>query len=219
LPQILKDESKPVKKEITTKIFFEEDDDRDPENEEDRYIGRLRRNQWLQIIYPIKPSVRIEEVLKRNAGWAESSSVEYASARYRCDSIEIQSPALFENDTEKSEKKMMELVTEIEEKLAEKNRVVESYNYSFPIWLTDYLEKFKKLILKEREDQNIRSKSSVAKESGNDFDQDDDYYDECGRTANDDRSDSLNPNNSAYQAAQDNHSNQLNPNNSRYQGD
>lgn len=39
-----------------------------------------------------------------------------------------------------------------------------------------------------------------------------------GRTANDDRSDSLNPNNDAYQDNMDNHSNQLNPNNDTYQG-
>lgn len=39
-----------------------------------------------------------------------------------------------------------------------------------------------------------------------------------GRTANDDRSDSMNPNNDAYQDSMDNHSNQLNPNNDAYQG-
>jgi len=38
-----------------------------------------------------------------------------------------------------------------------------------------------------------------------------------GRTANDDRSDSLNPNSDAYQSSADNHSDQLNPNNERYQ--
>ena len=38
------------------------------------------------------------------------------------------------------------------------------------------------------------------------------------RTPNDDRSDSMNPNNDAYHDAQDNHSDQLNPNNERYQG-
>lgn len=38
------------------------------------------------------------------------------------------------------------------------------------------------------------------------------------RTPNDDRSDSMNPNNPAYQDSLDNHSNQLNPNNERYQG-
>lgn len=39
------------------------------------------------------------------------------------------------------------------------------------------------------------------------------------RTPNDDRSDSMNPNNHAYDDAMDNHSNQLNPNNDAYQGD
>jgi hypothetical protein len=39
-----------------------------------------------------------------------------------------------------------------------------------------------------------------------------------GRTRNDDRSDSMNPNNQAYWDSLDNHSNQLNPNNERYQG-
>ena len=37
-------------------------------------------------------------------------------------------------------------------------------------------------------------------------------------TANDDRSDSMNPNNDAYEDSQDNRSDQLNPNNERYQG-
>jgi hypothetical protein len=36
------------------------------------------------------------------------------------------------------------------------------------------------------------------------------------RSSNDDRSDSLNPNNDAYNAAMDNHANQLNPNNDAY---
>jgi len=39
-----------------------------------------------------------------------------------------------------------------------------------------------------------------------------------GRTPNDDRSDSMNPNNDAYDYSQDNRSNQLNPNNDAYQG-
>ncbi len=36
---------------------------------------------------------------------------------------------------------------------------------------------------------------------------------------NDDRSNSMNPNNSAYQASEDNRSDQLNPNNSEYKED
>ena len=39
------------------------------------------------------------------------------------------------------------------------------------------------------------------------------------RTPNDDRSDSLNPNNDDYWYSLDNHSNQLNPNHPEYQGD
>ncbi|MHA1169880.1 MAG: hypothetical protein ACTSRU_18785 [Candidatus Hodarchaeales archaeon] len=40
-----------------------------------------------------------------------------------------------------------------------------------------------------------------------------------GRTPNDDRSDSKNPNNPAYQASVDNRSDQLNPNNPEYKGE
>jgi len=39
-----------------------------------------------------------------------------------------------------------------------------------------------------------------------------------GRTPNDDRSDSLNRNNPAYQSSQDNRSGQLNPEDKRFQG-
>ena len=39
-----------------------------------------------------------------------------------------------------------------------------------------------------------------------------------GRTPNDDRSDSLNPNNDSHQSSQDNRSDQLNPNNERFAG-
>ena len=40
-----------------------------------------------------------------------------------------------------------------------------------------------------------------------------------GRTPNDDRSDSMNPNNDAYWGCLDNHADQLNPNNDEYRGD
>ena len=46
---------------------------------------------------------------------------------------------------------------------------------------------------------------------GDDWDNDDD-----GRTPNDDRSDSMNPNNDAYQNSMDNRSDQMNPNSSNY---
>jgi len=38
-----------------------------------------------------------------------------------------------------------------------------------------------------------------------------------GRSANDDRSDSMNPNNPAYEASEDNRADQLNPNNPAYE--
>jgi hypothetical protein len=44
----------------------------------------------------------------------------------------------------------------------------------------------------------------------------DDDYDDGGRSPNDDRSDSMNPNNDDYQAAMDNRSDQMNPNNDAY---
>ena len=59
---------------------------------------------------------------------------------------------------------------------------------------------------KQEKPQNRQSK--VADE--------DDDYDEDGRTPNDDRSDSMNPNNDAYQASMDNRSDQMNPNNPAY---
>ena len=40
-----------------------------------------------------------------------------------------------------------------------------------------------------------------------------------GGSSNDDRSDSMNPNNDAYDDSMDNRSDQLNPNNDEYQGD
>ena len=39
------------------------------------------------------------------------------------------------------------------------------------------------------------------------------------RSANDDRSDSMNPNNAAYRDSVDNRADQMNPNNERNQGD
>ena len=58
-----------------------------------------------------------------------------------------------------------------------------------------------------------KSLKQVAKSS----DSDDDYYEDKGdRTPNEDRSDSMNPNNDAYQASMDNRSDQINPNNPAY---
>ncbi|MFC1952599.1 hypothetical protein ACFLWR_00515 [Chloroflexota bacterium] len=45
---------------------------------------------------------------------------------------------------------------------------------------------------------------------------DDDDYEDGGHSPNDDRSDSMNPNNDDYQASMDNRSDQMNPNNDAY---
>ena len=56
-----------------------------------------------------------------------------------------------------------------------------------------------------------------AKSVEGDEDRSYDYEDDGdGRSANDDRSDSMNPNNDAYQESMDNRSDQMNPNNDAY---
>lgn len=58
--------------------------------------------------------------------------------------------------------------------------------------------------------------SSTPNDDGDDDLGGDDDRGEGGRSPNDDRSDSMNPNNDDYQAAMDNHSDQMNPNNDAY---
>lgn len=65
--------------------------------------------------------------------------------------------------------------------------------------------------------QNIRRhpvEAATSRSASDDEDYDDD--DDDGRSANDDRSDSMNPNSDAYQASMDNRSDQMNPNNDAY---
>jgi hypothetical protein len=57
-------------------------------------------------------------------------------------------------------------------------------------------------------------KNEAVQENKAPIDEDDDYPD--NHSANDDRSDSMNPNNDSYQASMDNHSDQMNPNNDAY---
>ena len=52
--------------------------------------------------------------------------------------------------------------------------------------------------------------------SGSASQDDNDIGEKLDRSPNDDRSDSMNPNNDAYDAAMDNHANQMNPNNDAY---
>jgi len=61
----------------------------------------------------------------------------------------------------------------------------------------------------EKRDEKLRGGQISTEE-------DDDDYENSGRSPSDDRSDSMNPNNDAYQASMDNRSDQMNPNNDAY---
>ncbi len=60
-----------------------------------------------------------------------------------------------------------------------------------------------------KKEEKPQSKQSKVEDDGDD-------YEEGGRSSNDDRSDSMNPNNDAYQASMDNRSDQMNLNNEAY---
>jgi hypothetical protein len=64
--------------------------------------------------------------------------------------------------------------------------------------------------LKTAQSLEVKTDSSVRTTN------DDDEYEDEGRSPNDDRSDSMNPNNDSYQASMDNRSDQMNPNNNAY---
>jgi len=63
--------------------------------------------------------------------------------------------------------------------------------------------------------QSLEAKTASSVRTANDDDDADEYEDE-GHSPNDDRSDSMNPNNDSYQASMDNRSDQMNPNNDAY---
>jgi hypothetical protein len=64
--------------------------------------------------------------------------------------------------------------------------------------------------------QPIRKAFKLSSSGTSSYGEEDDYDDENGRSPNDDRSDSMNPNNDAYEASMDNRSDQMNPNNDAY---
>ena len=70
---------------------------------------------------------------------------------------------------------------------------------------------------KQLAEAGAAARSSHQSHPAGNTDEDDDYSDsDGGRSPNDDRSDSMNPNNDAYQASMDNRSDQMNPNNDAY---
>ena len=77
------------------------------------------------------------------------------------------------------------------------------------------LEAAKKALPEEEPVQRSKAMATSLIGMGDDDDGIDDY-DEGSRSPNDDRSDSMNPNNDSYQASMDNRSDQMNPNNDAY---
>ena len=77
------------------------------------------------------------------------------------------------------------------------------------------LEAAKKALPELKTAQSLEVKTASSVRTANDDDDADEYEDE-GRSSNDDRSDSMNPNNDSYQASMDNRSDQMNPNNDAY---
>jgi ubiquitin len=67
-------------------------------------------------------------------------------------------------------------------------------------------------------DATSQTQPEVANDDPKSEDDQDDggYHEDAGRSPNDDRSDSMNPDNDAYQASMDNRSDQMNPNNPAY---
>ena len=75
------------------------------------------------------------------------------------------------------------------------------------------IEVVKKVLSESKTEQSVEVKTASSVKIAND---DDDDHDDGGHSPNDDRSDSMNPNNDSYQASMDNRSDQMNPNNDAY---
>ena len=80
--------------------------------------------------------------------------------------------------------------------------------------LTERQEKIKAEVLRQR--RAAEERAATREVTNSEWDDEDGWADAGDRSSNDDRSDSTNPNNDAYDAAMDNHANQMNPNNDVY---
>jgi hypothetical protein len=209
LPQVGRDEKKQITiKEITQVSVVDDDGDLS-----------LRRGKFLRIYYPIQDFDRIEEVLNRMSdvehprGWTD---------KYGRNCLELD-VGVMENsqemvDSEEREKRVADSIKEVEENFDRRNRLVKGLNLGIEAWMTEYVDNLKKALIADREERKERESNRTKKRNSHDDDGNWDDDSEKRRTPNDDRSDTLNPNNPAYDAARDNRSNQLNPNNPRYHG-
>ncbi|MFC2070072.1 hypothetical protein ACFLTB_02720 [Chloroflexota bacterium] len=78
------------------------------------------------------------------------------------------------------------------------------------------IEAAKKVLSELKTVQSLGAETASSVKTVKDDDGDVDDYDDGGRSPNDDRSDSMNPNNDSHQASTDNRSDQMNPNNDAY---
>lgn len=109
-----------------------------------------------------------------------------------------------------------------EQRIADKgqevaDRMFENMRSKFDNTLYDMVLEITATYARDENGSSIRRHpvaTSVSRSSSNDEDWD--YGDGDGRSSNDDRSDSMNPNNDAYQDSMDNRSDQMNPNNDAY---
>lgn len=167
----------------------------------------LEKRTDIRIVYPIKHQDRIEELFKdRPFDYIEFlGGVDYTKGTM-----------VFWTGDDDSYDWVNRIVEDVEEVVERINRDIKSGNEFARAELTQFIEDFKIVLQRERMKAKRKPKSrrNADDEGDGDWDNDDDQ----GRTPNDDRSDTLNPNNPAYDDARDNRADQLNPNNPRYGG-
>ncbi len=93
-----------------------------------------------------------------------------------------------------------------------KDMIVNPLTPEVRVKTNEAIEFTKKVLPELKTAQSLEVKTASSVRTTND----DDEYEDEGRSPNDDRSDSMNPNNDSYQASMDNRSDQMNPNNDAY---
>lgn len=192
LPLIVRDNSKPVAKMLQPSRSLREDDDE----------VSIRRWTRLAIHYYFERNDRLEELFRNSRfratefvmhlHYADGEVVFFADEKY----------------AESALKNFEDAIDDVNDSIEEGNRFLEEN-------LKRFIENFKKAVEQDRSKPlRLHPPDSLDKNKDEDNDFDDEGH---SRSPNDDRSDTLNPNNPAYDDARDNRSDQLNPNNPRHQ--
>jgi hypothetical protein len=202
LPLIVKDANRSITTELVERRSVENDN------------GELFIRKWsaIRICYPVKHCERIEESLQ----YTPRTMISLEALEDYAEGSIILEVAMIEYRDDTSYEERAKIKTgDLEGNIVLKNKEIQEGNNLMVDELTRFIENMKLAIGKDRaKSEKVATLSRKEKDEGDDCN--DDKHE---RTANDDRSDSLNPNNPAYDAARDNRADQLNPNNPRYQGD